>query len=79
MNPHFFFNAINNIQSYIFTNETKEAATYLSKFSKLTRKILEFSDVDSISLKDEISSLQLYLELQQMRFKDLKFESIIFI
>lgn len=74
MNPHFFFNAINNIQSYIFTNETKEAATYLSKFSKLTRKILEFSDVDSISLKDEIASLKLYLELQQMRFKDLKFE-----
>lgn len=74
MNPHFFFNAINNIQSYIFTNETKEASNYLSKFSKLTRKILEFSDVDSISLKDEIASLQLYLELQQMRFKDLKFE-----
>ncbi len=74
MNPHFFFNAINNIQSYIFTNETKEASTYLSKFSKLTRKILEFSDVNSITLKDEIDALQLYLELQQMRFKDLEFE-----
>jgi len=73
MNPHFFFNAINNIQSYIFTNETKEASQYLSKFSKLTRKILEFSDVDRISLKEEIESLQLYLELQQMRFKDLHF------
>lgn len=73
MNPHFFFNAINNIQSYIFTNETKEASQYLSKFSKLTRKILEFSDVDTISLKEEIESLQLYLELQQMRFKDLHF------
>jgi len=73
MNPHFFFNAINNIQSYIFTNDTKEASQYLSKFSKLTRKILEFSDVDTISLKEEIESLQLYLELQQMRFKDLHF------
>lgn len=73
MNPHFFFNAINNIQSYIFTNETKEASIYLSKFSKLTRKILEFSEVNFITLKDEIDSLQLYLELQQMRFKDLKF------
>jgi hypothetical protein len=49
MNPHFFFNAINNIQSYIFTNETKEASVYLTKFSKLTRKILEFSDVNSFS------------------------------
>jgi sensor histidine kinase YesM len=73
MNPHFFFNAINNIQSYIFTNETKEASLYLSKFSKLTRKILEFSEVNTITLKEEISSLQLYLELQQMRFKDLHF------
>jgi sensor histidine kinase YesM len=73
MNPHFFFNAINNIQSYIFTNETEEASSYLSKFSKLTRKILEFSDVSTITLKDEIEALQLYLELQQMRFKDLEF------
>lgn len=73
MNPHFFFNAINNIQSYIFTNETKEASSYLSKFSKLTRKILEFSDVSTITLKEEIEALQLYLELQQMRFKDLIF------
>ncbi|MCO6173680.1 sensor histidine kinase [Flavobacterium sp. NRK F10] len=73
MNPHFFFNAINNIQSYIFTNETKEASQYLSKFSKLTRKILEFSEANTISLKEEIESLQLYLELQQMRFKDLHF------
>lgn len=73
MNPHFFFNAINTIQSYIFTNETKEASLYLSKFSKLTRRILEFSDVNSISLSQEIEALRLYLELQQMRFKDLSF------
>lgn len=74
MNPHFFFNAINNIQSYIFTNETKEASQYLSKFSKLTRKILEFSEVNTVSLKEEIEALSLYLELQQMRFKDFCYE-----
>jgi sensor histidine kinase YesM len=74
MNPHFFFNAINNIQSYIFTNETKEASVYLSKFSKLTRKILEFSEVNTVSLKEEIEALTLYLELQQMRFKDFCYE-----
>lgn len=74
MNPHFFFNAINNIQSYIFTNETKEASEYLSKFSKLTRKILEFSEVNTVSLKEEIEALSLYLELQQMRFKDFCYE-----
>lgn len=76
MNPHFFFNAINSIQSFIFTNETKEASLYLSKLSRLTRKILEFSDVNSISLQEEIDALQLYLELQQMRFTDLEFKII---
>lgn len=73
MNPHFFFNAINNIQSFIFMNESKEASSYLSKFSKLTRKILEFSEVNTITLDEEIDSLKLYLEIQQMRFKDLNF------
>lgn len=74
MNPHFFFNSLNNIQSYIFTNETKEASLYLTKLSRLTRKILEFSDANSISIKDEMEALQLYLEIQKMRFSDLDFE-----
>ncbi|MEI2419328.1 histidine kinase, partial [Arthrospira platensis SPKY2] len=73
MNPHFFFNAINNIQSFIFTKETKTASSYLSKFSKLTRKILEQSEVDKITLYEEIETLQLYLELQKMRFPELEY------
>lgn len=74
MNPHFFFNAINNIQSYIFTNDTQVASAYLSKFSKLTRKILELSDTDTVTLQDEIDTLKLYLELQKMRFEDFNFK-----
>lgn len=74
MNPHFFFNAISNIQSYIFTKETKEASLYLNKFSKLTRKILEQSDVEKIALADEIDTLKLYLDLQKMRFQDLNYD-----
>ncbi|MBS4041730.1 MAG: histidine kinase [Flavobacteriales bacterium] len=73
MNPHFFFNAINNIQSYIVSNETKEASNYLHKLSDLTRKILEFSEVESVRLEEELESLILYLELQKMRFKDLSY------
>lgn len=76
MNPHFFFNAINNIQSYIFTKETQEASVYLSKFSKLTRKILEQTDVNEVTIREEIETLRLYLELQKMRFKDLHFEIV---
>lgn len=70
MNPHFFYNALNTIQAYIFTNDKLKANTYLSKFSKLTRMILEMSEKENISLKEEIIALELYIELEQMRFTD---------
>lgn len=68
MNPHFFYNALNTIQAYIFTNDKTKANNYLAKFSKLTRVILEQSEKETISLSDEIASLTLYLELEKMRF-----------
>jgi len=76
MNPHFFYNALNTIQAYIFINDKSKANSYLAKFSKLTRVILEQSEKETISLSDEIESLTLYLELEKMRFKD-GFEYII--
>jgi two-component sensor histidine kinase len=70
MNPHFIFNALNTIQSYIYLNDKQNASRFLAKFSSLTRKILEMSNADTISLEIELSSLQLYLELEKMRFED---------
>jgi len=70
MNPHFFYNALNTIQAYIFTNDKTKANTYLAKFSKLTRLILEQSEKESITLGEEVDALTLYLELEKMRFKD---------
>jgi len=70
MNPHFFYNALNTIQAFIFTNDKSKANSYLAKFSKLTRVILEQSEKEAISLTDEIESLTLYLELEKMRFKE---------
>ncbi len=70
MNPHFFYNALNTIQAYIFTNDKRNASIYLSKFSKLTRMILEMSEQEFISLQAEIQALTLYLELEKMRFDD---------
>ncbi len=70
MNPHFFYNALNTIQAYIFTNEKQKANTYLAKFSKLTRIILEMSEKETISISEEIEALKLYLELEKMRFTD---------
>ncbi len=70
MNPHFFYNALNTIQSFIFSDDKKNAATYLSKFSKLTRTILEYSEKESISLKEEVTSLTLYLDIEKVRFNN---------
>jgi two-component sensor histidine kinase len=70
MNPHFIFNALNTIQAYIYLNDRTKATNYLSKFSKLTRSILEMSEKEKITLSDELVALELYLELEKMRFQD---------
>lgn len=73
MNPHFLFNALNTIQSFIVTEDKKNAATYLSKFSKLTRSILNMSERETITLQEELDALLLYLELEKMRFGDINY------
>lgn len=69
INPHFIFNSLNSIQSFILVNNKLEASMYLSKFADLMRKILDQSQKELISLKDEIDTLKLYLELEQSRFE----------
>ncbi|MEN9337097.1 MAG: hypothetical protein RLZZ500_2084 [Bacteroidota bacterium] len=68
MNPHFFYNALNTIQSYILTNDKKEAISYLNKFASLTRKILELTERSYVTLHEEVKTLTLYLDLEQARF-----------
>lgn len=68
MNPHFIFNSLNSINSFISENNPKEAQTYLSKFAKLMRLILENSRKATVVLHDEIQALQINLELEQLRF-----------
>jgi hypothetical protein len=70
MNPHFIFNSLNSVNNYISTNNERAANKYLSKFSKLMRQVLEYSQVEFISLKEEIDVLRLYVELEHERFKD---------
>jgi LytS/YehU family sensor histidine kinase len=70
MNPHFIFNAINSIQHYVLTNEKELANKYLVKFSRLMRNILELSKEELISLKDELETARLYLEIESLRFNN---------
>ncbi|MEM6966231.1 MAG: two-component regulator propeller domain-containing protein [Bacteroidota bacterium] len=65
MNPHFIFNALNSIQSLISQKDNKKARYQLAKFSKLMRSILENSRSQTISLEDEIQTLQNYLAIEK--------------
>lgn len=67
MNPHFVFNCLGSISSFIVQNGTDSAIKYLSKFSKLMRLTLEYSKESLIPIDKEIESLQNYLELEQLR------------
>ncbi|AWA28675.1 hypothetical protein HYN48_00455 [Flavobacterium magnum] len=68
MNPHFVFNCLGSISSFIVQNGTDSAIKYLAKFSKLMRLTLEYSKEPLIPIDKEIESLQNYLELEQLRF-----------
>lgn len=70
MNPHFIFNSLQAIQSFILTNKPEQSSSYLTSFSRLMRLILENSKQEFITLDKEITTLTYYLELQKLRFKN---------
>lgn len=69
MNPHFMFNTLNSINSYIIQNQTKDASKYLTSFSKLMRNILDNSKHKMITLEKELQTLKLYMELESARLE----------
>jgi hypothetical protein len=73
MNPHFIFNSLNAIQSFVIANDTDKAIHYLAKFSQLMRLILSNSRESHIPLKDELKSLIYFMDIERLRF-DNKFE-----
>ena len=70
MNPHFIFNALNSVNSFISSNDERTANKYLTDFSLLMRAVLENSEEDFISLEKEMELLQLYTKLEHFRFQD---------
>jgi tetratricopeptide (TPR) repeat protein len=67
MNPHFIFNALQSIQTFLMSHRSEEANTYLLKFSKLMRLVLENSQHSEVSLKDDMQALELYMQLESIR------------
>ena len=70
MNPHFIFNALNSVNSFIASSDERTANKYLSDFSFLMRAVLENSEEDFIPLEKEIELLELYTKLEHFRFQD---------
>lgn len=67
MNPHFIFNVMNSIQQFTLQNDVDNANRYISKFSKLLRKVLHSSQQNYISLEEELEQLELYLDIEKVR------------
>jgi len=70
MNPHFIFNSLTSIQSFITDRNPRNASRYLSMFAKLIRNILDSSTEEFVRLSDEITTIENYLELQKLRYAD---------
>lgn len=73
MNPHFFYNALNSIQGFIYSGDKEKAAQSLGLFSDLSRSVLESSRNTEISLHDEMELLENYLKLETMRLPKIKY------
>lgn len=69
LNPHFIFNALNVIQGYILENDIEASNLYLERFSHLMRMFLESSKKDSLSLKEELELLTLFIEMEQLCYE----------
>ena len=70
MNPHFIFNSLNAIKLYIIENKKENAVYYLNKFSKLIRKILASAREKENTLAEEIETLKLYIDIENIRFQN---------
>lgn len=70
MNPHFIFNSLNSVNSFIARNDARAANKYLSDFSRLMRAVMENSENEFVPLSSETQMLKLYLGLEHFRFQD---------
>ena len=70
MNPHFIFNSLNSINTFILKSDGENASEYLNKFSRLVRLILDNSRSEWVLLENELNALELYIELESIRFEN---------
>ncbi len=69
MNPHFIFNSLNSIQDLILKGDVENSYSYITTFSNMVRRTLNYSEKDFIDIDQELKLLELYLSLEKLRFK----------
>ncbi|CAN5775015.1 hypothetical protein BH10BAC2_BH10BAC2_39930 [soil metagenome] len=70
MNPHFIFNSLHSINKYVIENDKHLASAYLTRFAKLMRLVLENSRATEVPLQDDLDALELYMQLEALRFQN---------
>lgn len=70
LQPHFLFNTLNGIAGLVRDSKNKAAVDMLAGLSDLLRYTLENAGKQEVPLKEELEFLELYLDIQQMRFSD---------
>lgn len=69
VDPHFLFNSLNTLTSLIETNP-KKATSFVKQLSDMFRYMLDRSEKELVDIESELSFMQSYVFLQQMRFGD---------
>ncbi|MBB3699962.1 histidine kinase [Flammeovirga yaeyamensis] len=68
MNPHFIFNVLTAIQNTLFDNDPLITSSYISRFAKLIRQNFDLTHKEKITLSEDLSALNNYIETQRIRF-----------
>ncbi len=67
LNPHFIFNSLNSVKSLIQCDEKEQAIEYLVLFSTMMRRVLDMSDTESVSLREELDFSEEYVRMEALR------------
>lgn len=70
LNPHFLFNALNNLQTLVFLGSMEKVNKFIGDFSDIMRKTLDSSRMEDMSIREEVDFLESYLSLESLRFND---------
>jgi sensor histidine kinase YesM len=70
LNPHFLFNTLNSISTLVLLKQTEPANAMLTRLSGFLRHTLIAEPGSQVSLAQEIETLQLYLDIERMRFEE---------